>query len=74
MRVHEIDDLVGIYEEDGSVKCRDCMNPDGHFKIPHLWPGQNPPPPYGCPIEKPAHGKGKIFSDRTSIILFFLLP
>ena len=19
-------------------------NPDGHFKIPHLWPGQNPPP------------------------------
>ena len=19
--------------------------PDGHFKIPHLWPGQNPPPP-----------------------------
>ena len=25
MRVHEIDDLIGIYEEDGSVKCRDCM-------------------------------------------------
>jgi hypothetical protein len=25
MGVHEIDDLVGIYEEDGSVKCRDCM-------------------------------------------------
>ena len=20
------------------------LNPDGHFKIPHLWPGQNPPP------------------------------
>jgi hypothetical protein len=20
------------------------MFPDGHFKIPHLWPGQNPPP------------------------------
>ena len=20
------------------------MIPDGHFKIPHLWPGQNPPP------------------------------
>ncbi len=19
-------------------------NPDGHLKIPHLWPGQNPPP------------------------------
>jgi hypothetical protein len=19
-------------------------HPDGHFKIPHLWPGQNPPP------------------------------
>jgi len=25
MGVHEIEDLVGIYEEDGSVKCRDCM-------------------------------------------------
>jgi len=25
MEVREIDDLVGIYEEDGSVKCRDCM-------------------------------------------------
>lgn len=25
MGVHEIDDLVGIYEKDGSVKCRDCM-------------------------------------------------
>ena len=27
---------------------RDFLNfrncPDGHFKIPHLWPGQNPPP------------------------------
>jgi len=20
------------------------LNPDGHFKIPHLWPGQNTPP------------------------------
>ena len=20
------------------------LYPDGHFKIPHLWPGQNPPP------------------------------
>jgi len=25
MKVHQIDDLVGIYEQDGSVKCRDCM-------------------------------------------------
>lgn len=25
MGVHEIDNLVGIYEEDGSIKCRDCM-------------------------------------------------
>jgi len=25
MEVNEIDDLVGTYEEDGSVKCRDCM-------------------------------------------------
>lgn len=25
MKVHEIDNLVGMYEEDGSVKCIDCM-------------------------------------------------
>lgn len=25
MQDHEIDDLVGIYEKDGGVKCRDCM-------------------------------------------------
>jgi hypothetical protein len=25
MEVHEIDDLVGIYEEDGGIKCRDCI-------------------------------------------------
>ena len=30
--------------------------PDGHFKILHLWPLQNTPPPYGCPIEKTARG------------------
>jgi len=23
------------------------LAPDGHFKIPHLWPGQNTPPPMG---------------------------
>jgi len=23
------------------------LTPDGHFKIPHLWPGQNPPPLVG---------------------------
>jgi hypothetical protein len=22
----------------------DLLIPDGHLKIPHLWPGQNPPP------------------------------
>ncbi len=32
------------------------VGPDGHFKMPHLWPGQNAPPPYGCPIEKHARG------------------
>ena len=25
MKVDEIDDLVGIYEKDGSIKCKDCM-------------------------------------------------
>jgi hypothetical protein len=31
MRPGEIDDLVGIYEEDGSIKCRDCMK-NGDWK------------------------------------------
>jgi len=26
-----------------SISCG-ILNPDGHLKIPHLWPGQNPPP------------------------------
>jgi hypothetical protein len=26
MKGYEADDLLGIYQEDGSVKCRDCMN------------------------------------------------
>ena len=25
MNVHKIENLAGIYEEDRSVKCRDCM-------------------------------------------------
>lgn len=32
------------------------LNPDGHFKILHLWPGQNTPPPYGNLIEKHPRG------------------
>lgn len=31
MRPGEVDDLVGIYEEDGSIKCRDCME-NGDWK------------------------------------------
>jgi hypothetical protein len=27
--------------------------PDGHFKMPHLWSGQNAPPPYECWVETP---------------------
>jgi ATP-dependent DNA helicase RecG len=34
--------LIGI-ADDGSV-CGVTIGPDGHLKIPHLWPGQNPPP------------------------------
>ena len=26
-----------------AVWCVGCSDRDGHFKIPHLWPGQNPP-------------------------------
>ena len=29
------------------------LDPDGHFKMPHLWPGQNAPPPYECSVETP---------------------
>jgi len=25
------------------LNCSVETDPDGHFKIPHLWPGQNPP-------------------------------
>lgn len=25
MDAHKFDNLVGIYEEDGTVRCRDCM-------------------------------------------------
>jgi hypothetical protein len=25
MQVNAVEDLAGIYEEDGSVKCRECM-------------------------------------------------
>lgn len=26
MEARAIDNVIGIYQEDGSVKCRDCMN------------------------------------------------
>ena len=26
MEARAIDDVIGIYQEDGSVKCRDCMS------------------------------------------------
>lgn len=29
---------IGIFDFEGKA-----LVPDGHFKIPHLWPGQNPP-------------------------------
>jgi hypothetical protein len=25
MKDHDLEDLVGIFQEDGSVKCRECM-------------------------------------------------
>ena len=31
--------------QDGNLAGHIFMStPDGHLKIPHLWPGQNPPP------------------------------
>ncbi|MCG2776865.1 MAG: hypothetical protein L6406_14415, partial [Desulfobacterales bacterium] len=35
-------DLQWTFKEDRRMK-RLLSNPDGHFKIPHLWPGQNTP-------------------------------
>jgi hypothetical protein len=43
--------LFRLFDHLDIIKC-DCKNknvslfasPDGHLKIPHLWPGQNPPP------------------------------
>jgi hypothetical protein len=29
--------------EDPEYRLNQKISPDGHFKIPHLWPGQNPP-------------------------------
>ena len=31
-------------EFDGLDSGKYRLGPDGHFKIPHPWPGQNPPP------------------------------
>lgn len=36
------------------------FDPDGHFKIPHLWPLQNPPPLWWWPLEYPHRGKGRL--------------
>ncbi len=33
--------------ENQKIKCIYYDAPDGHFKIPHPWPGQNPPPRVG---------------------------
>lgn len=30
-------------EQQGIIQSFEFTFPDGHFKIPHLWPGQNPP-------------------------------
>ena len=32
---------------EGKMIGHTAIAPDGHFKIPHLWPGQNTPPPMG---------------------------
>ena len=38
-------DVAGLMD---TSTCRNCgMGPDGHLKLPHLWPGQTPPPPGG---------------------------
>lgn len=51
-------DDPGEYEQDELKKklityLQRSQVPDGHFKMPHLWPGQNAPPPYECSVETP---------------------
>ncbi len=37
-------DIVVVYKIDRLTR---NLAPDGHLKLPHLWPGQTPPPPGG---------------------------
>ncbi|MBT3486624.1 MAG: hypothetical protein HOG03_16220 [Desulfobacula sp.] len=32
-----------LINDSALLVCAYDGDPDGHFKIPHLWPGQNPP-------------------------------
>ena len=47
-KIEDGQEKIGIYGKVlnhlDAVLAEKGNNPDGHFKIPHLWPGQNPPP------------------------------
>lgn len=44
--------LFGLFVLNSLASLILFIGPDGHLKIPHLWPGQNPPP-YRWPLENP---------------------
>jgi hypothetical protein len=35
MEAHAIDDAIGIYQKDGSVKCRSCMSEEDWKNLTH---------------------------------------
>ncbi len=35
MKLDSFDNVVGIYQEDGSVKCRDCMSEEDWKNLAH---------------------------------------
>jgi len=44
MYIHHAKNIAeGIDYKDTGYIYNPALSPDGHFKIPHLWPGQNTP-------------------------------
>ena len=58
----------------GKLKLKEYFGPDGHFKMPHLWPGQNAPSPLWVSNRKMRQRLGEDFQRQNGYNLFFLLP
>ena len=69
-RYKELERIVpGVSQKMLTQQLKELENPDGHLKIPHLWPPQNPPLSR-WPVKIPhlIDGRGQNFSDRTFFI------